>query len=671
MKTIFNAALLLLLCPFFAIGQNAIEDYKKIVDSTTNNELKLASLDSLIVLHRKAKKPEFAANYTEQYIALALSNEKYEAAMEMCINQFYMINTQLGQRERALKLISLVEPHLEKTNDSYLRGSIYNKKGGAYVNGKDYKKGIEYYSKAIELYGEQDSIHAADAIFFRGQAYFDIGDFIHSLEEYELAYEYYQNLGDQEYAFYTLAEIISIYGVNGFTEKAIEERDKMIQKKLEKEFINGLSADYYNQHASYNKLGDRQQEEGNLLKALEYAKKENNYLSNMDEIYVGLSKFYSKTDLKKSKSYLDQAEEIVRKMGRNTFSYQNYKIAEGYYLNETGRYSEAIRLYKNAIAQAKRSKSTSKIMESTRQLSKAYDGIGDYQNSIKHYKAYVKLKDSVFNRTKTNALAFYQTLYETEKKEAEILKQQSDLDILAAENANNRRLMIFGGIGLILTFFIILLYRNRVHLQKENQLQVSYSQNLLLSQDIERKRISKDLHDSLGQSLLLVKNKISSEDQEAKELLDDAIDEMRSISRTLYPLQLKQLGITSAISSLIEQLDENYPDTYIFGDVENIDGLLSSEHELNLFRIVQECLSNVVKHAKAKSARLELQKEQNKIVMTLQDNGVGFDFFSKFKNLKSLGLKTIKERVNYINGILRVESSPGKGSKFKIEIQTL
>ena len=108
-----------------------------------------------------------------------------------------------------------------------------------------------------------------------------------------------------------------------------------------------------------------------------------------------------------------------------------------------------------------------------------------------------------------------------------------------------------------------------------------------------------------------------------------------------------------------------------FGDVENIDGMLSTEQELNLFRIIQECLSNVVKHAKAESAKLELQREQNKIVMTLQDNGIGFDFFSKFKNLKSLGLKTIKERVNYINGILRVESSPGNGSKFKIEIQTL
>ena len=117
-------------------------------------------------------------------------------------------------------------------------------------------------------------------------------------------------------------------------------------------------------------------------------------------------------------------------------------------------------------------------------------------------------------------------------------------------------------------------------------------------------------------------------------------------------------------------MDENSPETYIFGDIENIDGLLSAEHEINLFRIIQECLSNVVKHAKAQSAKLDVQKQNKKIVMTLQDNGIGFDFLSKFKNLKSLGLKTIKDRVQFINGVLRVESTPGKGSKFKIEIQT-
>ena len=662
--------LLVLLLSVICFGQNKIESFKQIVDTTSNSELKLASLDSLISLHQKTNELGVSADYTEQFIDLALKNEQYESAINMTIRQFYTINTLLAQRERALKLIALVEPHLDKTEDTYYKGGVFLKKGGGYFNGKDYIKAIEYYTKAIELYGDKDSIYQADAIFFRGQAYFEIGNFVESSNNYKLASIYYENLGDKDYTFYTLASIISIYGINGFNEKAIEERDKMIEKKLSLDFIGGLSVDHYNQASSYRKLGNIEKQEEYLLKSLEYSKKEENHLGNIDDIYIGLSKFYSKSDLEKSKDYLEKARKSISTAEKNTISYQNFKIAEGYYLAASGQNSKAITIYLSLLDEAKKSKDASKIQEINRELSKAYRATKNYKKSIEHYQTYTRLKDSIFNRTKTNALAFYQTLYETERKESEIQQQQSDIEVLAAQNENKRRLMIFGGIGLALAFLIILLYRNREYLRRKNLLQKSYSQNLLLSQDSERKRISKDLHDSLGQSLLLVKNKISQGDDEAKELLNHAIDEMRSISRTLYPLQLKQLGITSAIYSLIEQLDANYPKTYIFGDVDNIDGMLSTEHELNLFRIIQECLSNVIKHAQAESAKLELLKEENKIIITLRDNGIGFDFLSKFKNLKSLGLKTIKDRVNYINGILKVESSPGNGSIFKIEIQT-
>ena len=669
MKTLFYAVLLLLLCPILSIGQNSADYYQKIVDTTTNEQLKLSSLDSLIFLQKRENSLDLSANYTEEYIDLALSMKEYDLAMEIMIKQFHMINIQMGQPERALKLIELVEPHIEKTDDSYLKGGIYLKKGGGYFNGRSYDKSIEYYSKAIGFYSDNDSIYKADAIFFRGQAHSETGNFINAINDYQLASEYYENLGDKDYTFYTLASKISIYSIMGFVEKAIEEREKLFQKKASMAYKVGLVADYYNQSLSYKKLGNKEKQLEYLMKSLEVSK-DNPEGREYTAIYAALSKYYLKNDLKKAKKYLDLSGESLKTNSKTAFNHQQFQIAKAHYFTEIGKLNQAISIYKNSLKEGRASNKSSLILEVQKQLATIYNIQGKHKQAYQYFQKYTKIKDSLFNRTKTNALAYYQTLYETEKKEAEILKQQGAIEALATQNENKRRLIIFGGIGLALTFLIVLLYRKRIHLKKKNELQVRYSQNLLLSQDIERKRISKDLHDSLGQSLLLVKNKISKEDEEAKELLNDAIDEMRSISRTLYPLQLKQLGITSAISSLIEQLDENYPDTYIFGDVDNIDGILSTEHELNLFRIIQECLSNVVKHAKAESAKLELQREQNKIVMTLQDNGIGFDFLSKFKNLKSLGLKTIKERVNYIDGILRVESSPGNGSKFKIEIQT-
>lgn len=668
MKTKHLPALVIMLLSIFSFGQKKADYFQKILDTTSNAELKLASIDSLIFFYEDHNK-ELSADYTDQYIDLAISLEKYDDAIEMGIRFFHMINIQMGKRDRALRMIEKLEFHIDKINDSYLKGGIYLKKGGGYVNGKDFQQAVKYFSKAINLYSDKDSIYKADAIFFRGQAHFGMSEFSRAINDYRLASQYYENLGDNDYTFYTLGNAIGIYSAMGFIEKAIEEREKFIQKKLDMKYTNSLTSNYYNQSISYKKLGNKEKQLEYLKKSLETSKNDKDgYV--IPTVYSSLSKYYADTDLKKSKEFLDLAKNNLTKRN-TTFHNQQYIMAEAYYISESGNRKKAIDIYKNLLNESLAINNSSLILEINRELYKNYEANRDVKKALKYYKNYTRIKDSLFNRTKTNALAYYQTLYETEKKESEILKQKSSLETLEAENTSKNRLIIFGGIGLLFIFLLILLYRNREYLRKKNKLQKQFAQNLLVSQDLERKRISKDLHDSLGQSLLLVKNKMSNENSEAKGLLNNAIDEMRNVSRSLYPFQLKEVGITSAINNLIDELDKNYPETYIFGDIDDIDGVLSIEQELNLFRVIQECFSNVIKHAKAKSAKIHLEKKEQEIVIILQDNGIGFDFSKKFQNLKSLGLKTIKERVRFLNGILRVDSNERNGSKFKIVIQTL
>ena len=195
-----------------------------------------------------------------------------------------------------------------------------------------------------------------------------------------------------------------------------------------------------------------------------------------------------------------------------------------------------------------------------------------------------------------------------------------------------------------------------------------YSHNLLLSQEEERKRISKDLHDSLGQSLLLIKNKVSlKSDDKTKELVNNAIEEMRTISRVLHPFQLEDIGISKALDNLINQLDESYEKTYIFGNIDDIANKLNQDQEVNIFRIIQECLSNVIKHAKADSAKVTLINNNTEILISIKDNGLGFDFSERYNDFKSLGLKTIKERVRFLKGTLKIDSIKGKGTTFNIQ----
>ncbi|MFK8060190.1 MAG: sensor histidine kinase [Polaribacter sp.] len=199
-------------------------------------------------------------------------------------------------------------------------------------------------------------------------------------------------------------------------------------------------------------------------------------------------------------------------------------------------------------------------------------------------------------------------------------------------------------------------------------MQEVYSQKLLLSQEEERKRISKDLHDSLGQSLLLIKNKVSlKSDENTKELVNNAIEEMRNISRVLHPFQLEEIGISRALENLISQLDENYKDILIFGDIDDTMNVLNPNQEVNIFRIVQECISNIIKHANADSAKITLLNKENEIIISIKDNGVGFDFSEKYNDFKSLGLKTIKERVKFLKGTLKVDSIKNQGTTFTIQ----
>lgn len=118
---------------------------------------------------------------------------------------------------------------------------------------------------------------------------------------------------------------------------------------------------------------------------------------------------------------------------------------------------------------------------------------------------------------------------------------------------------------------------------------------------------------------------------------------------------------------MIYQIDES-TELFITSEIENIDGLLNKQQEINLYRIVQESLNNILKHSKATGVQFLLEKLPKKIRLTIKDNGKGFNLSEKQNDLKSLGLKTLKERARLINGSSKIESQPGKGTSLVFTI---
>ncbi len=203
--------------------------------------------------------------------------------------------------------------------------------------------------------------------------------------------------------------------------------------------------------------------------------------------------------------------------------------------------------------------------------------------------------------------------------------------------------------------------------QLRKQLQEGFSQDLMQSQEEERARISKDLHDSVGQQLTLIKQRLQEKgDTDISELTHKTLEDVRHISRNLYPAILKQLGLSGSIEQLLYDIDEQ-TDLFVSADIDDIDDLFDEKAALHIYRFIQENVSNVMKHAFAKAISVTIQQEQKTIRITIKDNGKGFDVLEKQKN-NSLGLKTLQERIRILEGTLTIESNAETGTETTAQI---
>lgn len=213
------------------------------------------------------------------------------------------------------------------------------------------------------------------------------------------------------------------------------------------------------------------------------------------------------------------------------------------------------------------------------------------------------------------------------------------------------------------------------------------SGRLLMLQDEERSRVASELHDGLGQSLAIIKNRalIGLQDQtnhdraidqleEIAETATAAILEVREIAYNLRPYQLDRLGLVAAIKFMITRVSESTT-LNLASDLERIDGLLSPEAETSVYRIVQEGLNNVVKHSSATAARVEIKRGGGKLAISVQDNGKGISRDAPSGNgtkrnaRGGVGLAGIAERVRLLDGSFAIDSEPSRGTTLTVHLE--
>ncbi len=646
--------------------------YRKLADTSHNNLAKLVAIDS-VLSKTYSSKPTTFITYSIQYIELAKKIDSIELAAKKAMNLQHVLVHQ-GEARKSITIIDGVLIQKNKIKDSFLLGGLYLKKGGAYFV-IDAQKAVANYTLAIQNFSKKtDSIYIADAYLFRGQAFSNLGKYVPAGNDFNTAYKYYEKLKDYEYMLHAQQGNIIMFSQNGFYEKAINEREKLINKLTELNLFQYLPRLYANQSIDYKNIGDKRMQLSSLQEAKKILEQQNNkdaYFENYIDVYSKLVSYYSDIgDFNKAENYLNKLENLKNKIGNDRINRINFENAFATYFFSIKDYESALTHAKIVLQSAKELNHSEAIMDAHLLLANIYEKTKNYKKSLLNKNSYLAISDSLKSKSATNTLAYYQTLYETEKKEKELALKNANIKILKNKNAGLKKTGLFIGLAILFLFAYIILFRKQKNLKTKKQLQEKFSQELLISQEKERKRISSDLHDSIGQRLLILKNKLlKDKDKEGKEMVEETIEEVRAISRNLYPFQLQELGITKAILQNISQIDEN-TSVFISSEIDDIDNLLTKEKEVNLYRIIQESLNNIIKHANAKAGKISIKKTKEFIYINIKDNGVGFDFQKNLYKQSSIGLKTLLERTKYLNGQVTVYSKKGEGTQldFKIPI---
>lgn len=229
---------------------------------------------------------------------------------------------------------------------------------------------------------------------------------------------------------------------------------------------------------------------------------------------------------------------------------------------------------------------------------------------------------------------------------------------------------------------VYVLYRRRIsQLEKERAAKQAFSRQLIASQEQERKRIAAELHDSLGQRLVVIKNlalmflhaKNASADNEQIESISneasEAIGEVKEISYNLRPYQLDRIGLTKAIEAIIRSA-QTASQIEISSEIDDIDDYFPPDAEINFYRIVQECINNLVKHSEATEAIVKIERSQDNLILEINDNGKGFIPNQTESKTGGFGLIGIAERVEIFGGKIDVKSAPDHGTEIKVQLNS-
>ena len=355
-------------------------------------------------------------------------------------------------------------------------------------------------------------------------------------------------------------------------------------------------------------------------------------------------------------------------------------------------YNKAILRAKNCLQLAKLSNNRVIEAEVYKELSKFQSQLDNAPEAYLSLFNYVKISDSLNIAERDKEVSLLETKYQSEKKEREILQLKNDNDTvelqLTKKKSQNYFLLSISMGLLVLTGFAYLGYRNfrkRDKLKTAEISQLKFEQEskiynaMLEGQENERKRLAIDLHDGLAGRLSATRIKLEKlakkseskktekDFKEAASYIDNSLTELRGIAMNLMPETLFKYGLKNAIEDYCSSIGSGLDDVKFILQFYDTEKALAPNVALTIYRIIQELINNAVKHSKASEVLVQYLVADNKINITVEDNGQGFSI-QDLQEKRGMGLNNLKTRVAYLNGEIDFDSNLDEGTNVNIVI---
>ena len=557
-----------------------------------------------------------------------------------------------------------------------------------------------YYAKEALLLAKKLNYNNGTAI-----AYNNIGTIYHNQDKFEKALEnYYASLkvreetGDKKGIASSYNNIGIIYRKQNNYAKALE--NYFISLKIKKEIGDkqGIAASYnnigliYSDQLNYDKALENYLASLTISKELALGDRTAGNMAKYREVRDGMAVLYNNIGLiyghknnfdKALENYFASLE--IRKDAADKKEIAICYINIGNAYTKKNKFSEANLYLQRGLNLALEIGSYQRITDAYLGYAELGEKMKDFPAAYKYHRLYSQFKDSVLNEVSLKEIAGLQTKFETEKKEKEIEIQNLKISEQGLLLNRSRTFLFLFIIFALLIIAVSTIGFSRYKIKKQAEaksemlrVQELHTNAIIETQEEERKRIAQDLHDGIGHKLAAVKinfEKLAENMEWANaekknifdrttKVLDETHKEVRTLSHQMMPKALKEKELMEAIADLMEETLANSKIKYRLETDKN--QALEGTVQVGIYRVLQELLTNILKHAGATEVSVQIFTAGKHVIMMVEDNGWGIT--NKKNNGNGIGLNNIAGRVNALKGIFTIEPGPIKGTVATIRI---